>query len=299
MPKNDKHKKPEKPKHDKGHGGYDGHDRHHGHGYDGPPHYHPDCPPIEPCPDCPPVPPIDKYDRDANRIEAVTVSVGFDDILDYAIEHNHPHVDTLIVVTSHDDHKTRLVCQKHGVICVPTDLIHKNGRNFNKGAAINAGFNRFQFSGVRMHIDSDCLLPDNFRRLLFNHTCLKRDFIYGADRIDIVGSTAADAVKLFRQHNWGYLIYSESDKKLSARYVDGLVGYAPIGFFQLWHASKQTFYPHSNGSAAHDDIAFSTLWPECNRALLPSVICHHLVADANLKFGANWDGRKQKRLDAK
>ena len=36
---------------------------------------------------------------------------------------------------------------KYGATMVQTDLFKKHGRNFNKGAAINAGFNYFNFSG--------------------------------------------------------------------------------------------------------------------------------------------------------
>src|SRR5580700_5612305 len=81
------------------------------------------------------------------RLEAVTVSVGFDDFLDVTLGLNHPHLDTQIVVTTHADRATQAVARKHGAICVLTDLFTKNGRNFNKGAAINAGFSRFQYYG--------------------------------------------------------------------------------------------------------------------------------------------------------
>src|SRR5207244_10492182 len=47
------------------------------------------------------------------RLEAVTVCVGFDDILDVTLALNHPHLDTMIVVTSHDDKRTHHVAHKH------------------------------------------------------------------------------------------------------------------------------------------------------------------------------------------
>src|SRR3954468_3524153 len=89
------------------------------------------------------------HDLEHLRIEAVTVSVGYDDFLDETLTLNHPQLDTMIVVTSHEDRKTHAVCRKHGAHCIPTDLIKKNGRNFNKGAAINAGFAYFQYHGWR------------------------------------------------------------------------------------------------------------------------------------------------------
>lgn len=121
------------------------------------------------------------------RLEAVTACVGFDDLLDATLALNHPHLDTMIVVTSHDDRRTQAVAHKHGATCVQTDLFKKNGRAFNKGAAINAGLSRFQYHGWRLHLDADIALPDNFRRVLFNHTHLDPACIYGADRCDVIG----------------------------------------------------------------------------------------------------------------
>src|ERR1700692_824170 len=106
------------------------------------------------------------------RLEALTASVGFDDLPDLTLPLNHPHLDTLIVVTTHDDRRTQQVAQKHGAICVQTDLFTKNGRHFNKGAAINAGLGRFQYHGWRLHLDSDIILPDKFPCVLFKHTAL-------------------------------------------------------------------------------------------------------------------------------
>jgi hypothetical protein len=244
------------------------------------------------------------YEQDAHRLEAVTVSVGFDDFLDVALALNHPHLDNLIVVTSHEDRATQQVCLKHSVTCVPTDLHRKNGRCFNKGAAINAGFGHFQFHGWRIHLDADIALPDNFRRLLFNHSILERDCLYGADRVDVVGTEGIDALLRGRlalpQHAFrsglssvhGGAVFSQSPSASSARFVDNLYGYCPIGFFQMWHASRQRPYPYSLGTAAHDDVLFAALWPEAKRRLLPTAICYHLCATPPY-YGQNWDGRRR------
>lgn len=239
---------------------------------------------------------------EALRLEAVTVCVGFDDFLDVTLAINHPHFDTFIVVTAHDDRATQAVARKHGAICVQTDLFSKNGRNFNKGAAINAGFSRFQYHGWRLHLDADIALPDNFRRILFNHTALDRDCIYGADRVDVVGDGAVRAFAQSRQrepqHAHGFLLAAAPAHPLSARYVDVLRGYVPIGFFQLWHCSAQKDYPWSLGTAAHDDVMFAEQWPAPYRRHLATVICHHLCAQSP-GLGENWDGmRRQPRIDS-
>ena len=234
------------------------------------------------------------------RIEAVTACVGFDDVLDVTLANNHPNLDTMIVVTSHEDKKTQEVARKHGAICVQTDLFRKNGRHFNKGAALNAGFDRFQYHGWRLHLDSDILLPDNFRRILFNHTHLDENCIYGADRVDVIGLNELDTLKgrlqSEPQHSWSAFVNPAQNRPLSPRYVDPLRGYVPIGFFQLWHASCQKSYPYSLGTAAHDDVMFAATWPLSHRRHLPTVVCYHLCAQAPA-LGENWDGkRRQPRI---
>lgn len=234
------------------------------------------------------------YDAESLRLEAVTVCMGFDDILDFTLERNMPQVDTMIVVTSHDDHKTQAVARKHGATVVPTDLHKKNGRKFNKGAAINAGFDYFQRHGWRMHLDSDIGLPANFRRLIFNHHALDRSCLYGADRVDVIGLQEWEASYASLQHRHGLFVGAPLNRKHGDRMLHGLNGYLPLGYFQMWHASCQK--PYSLGTAAHDDMMFSALWPEGQRRLLPGVITHHLCAKAP-QLGENWNGnRAQPRL---
>jgi hypothetical protein len=234
------------------------------------------------------------------KLELVTTCVGFDDILDLTLPQNHPQVDTLIVVTSHEDKKTQMVAKKHGAMLVVTDLFKKNGRNFNKGAAINAGFDYWQWHGWRMHIDSDIALPDNFRRVLFNHTVLDTGCIYAADRVDVVGKEGLDRALGHAQHSQGMFVTTPKGTEVSHRFVHNLHGFQPLGYFQLWHCSCQKPYPYSLGTAAHDDIMFASLWPETQRRLLPSIFTYHVVARANPVVGENWDGnRRQPRLDGK
>jgi hypothetical protein len=235
------------------------------------------------------------YDRESLRLEAVTTSVGFDDLLDATLPLNLPQVDSLIVVTSHADKRTQAVARKHGALVVQTDLFQKNGRRFNKGAAINAGFDYFQYHGWRLHLDSDIALPDNFRRLLFNHTHLERDCIYGCDRVDVIGLTGLNELRARGpQHSQGCLL--DAGGAMGHRYVDQLRGYVPIGFFQLWHASTQKPYPYSLGTAQHDDVMFGSLWPLSRRRHLPTVICQHICARPPV-IGENWDGqRRQPRI---
>lgn len=244
------------------------------------------------------------YDAESLRLECVTTSVGFDDLLDFTLGCNHNHFDNFIVVTSHDDIKTQKVALKHGAMMVTTDAFKKNGRNFNKGAAINAGFGWWQYNGWRMHMDADILLPDKFRQTLFNHTHLERQCLYGADRIDVVGGEKIKGLpaqwKDYPQHRGAYLVDStlggKMQGKLGGRLVRTLDGYLPIGYLQLFHASTQKQYPFSLGTAAGDDVLFAGLYPVAHRRLLPTVVVYHLCPSYP-KLRENWDGnRKQARL---
>src|SRR5208283_2076935 len=250
--------------------------------------------------------PATVYDRDALRLEIVTACVGFDDLLDHTLTLNHPYADHYIVVTSHQDQRTQWAARRHGARCVVTDLFQKDGRNFNKGAALNAGFNYFRYRGWRLHLDADIVLPDNFRRVLFNLEHLERDCLYGCDRVDVIGKAAIQSLQKHwhdnPQHRLRFLVDPTHDRKLphvlGGRIVGDLDGYTPLGFFQLWHASRQRQYPYSIGDAAHDDTMFSRLWPLAKRRHLPACVVYHLCP-APPRWGENWEGkRKQPRLSA-
>lgn len=238
----------------------------------------------------PPTAPAQSWE--SHKLEAVIVCVNFDDMLDVTLPMNHPHVDNMVIVTSHQDTKTQAVAKKYGATCVLTDLFSKNTRKFNKGAAINAGFGYFQYKGWRMHLDADIVLPDNFRRMMFNHTTLNESTIYGADRVNVVGLQELWDVRANPQAAERCLVHSNTNHPHEHRYVDPVEGYLPIGYFQMWHASCQKPYPFSLGDASHDDAMFAALWPRGYRQLLPSAICYHLVAQPPT-WGENWDGERR------
>lgn len=232
------------------------------------------------------------------RFESVTVSVGFDDMLNVTLPLNKPHFDTQIVVTNHADWKTHAVANRHGAILVITDLFTKNGRSFNKGAAINAGFDHFQWFGWRAHIDADTILPSDARHVLFNRTALDENCIYGAERTNVQGKDEINAL-LDRTNPRHAEVSAHQHRPVYPIWLDPIRGYCPIGYFQMWHAGRQKIYPYSRGNAAHDDLMFSAQWPRGDRRMLPTVKCHHLVTKAP-QIGENWDGnRAQPRLDGK
>lgn len=247
------------------------------------------------------------YAREAHpneslRLEAVCISTNYDELLDETLRDNVPQVDTLIVVTKHDDHKTQAVCKKHCTPCVVTDAFGKDNGKFNKGAALNVGFDHFRFYGWRMVLDTDIILPRKFRHVLFNYTVLDEACIYGADRVNIYtkeelalarGGNGTPPIELDSSIEWKHrsylLVESPLDRSIGFRVVDPLQGWAPSGYFHLWHASQQKRYPTSLGTAAHDDASFANLWIASCRRLMPEVIVGHLCTKG--EDGDNWNGR--------
>lgn len=234
------------------------------------------------------------FNQDWLRLEYVTTCVGFDDLLDITLARNIAQVDTAIVVTTHEDKKTAKCVRKHGATLVQTDLFKKDGRNFNKGAAINNGFDYFRFYGWRVFMDSDILLPSGFRHRLFNYEHLNPGCLYGIDRMDINGE---HAIRRFladnrRQHTHSCLL-GPTHGSFAHRYVHKLNGPCVLGFFSMWNARTQKDYPHSLGGAQHDDIAWSNLWPKAMRRHLTSSIAYHLHPGGKPKIGENWDGHRR------
>lgn len=232
------------------------------------------------------------------RLEGITTCVGFDDILDITLSENHGQLDHMIVVGEGHDHKVIKCCRKHNATFVESHLFRKNGRRFNKGAAINQGFGHFQYHGWRLALDSDIMLPADFRRMLFNHTHLDKKGLYHADRVDLIGWDEIDAVINYHMpQNHHNVVQPHHHRPVRERYVDKLYGFIPVGFFQLFNASHQRPYPFSLGTAAHDDVLFAAQWAPEDRHMLPSAFVYH-ICGSQPQYMENWNGdRKQRRLD--
>jgi hypothetical protein len=263
-------------------------------------------------------------------LEGVTVSVNYADFLDETLTANLDHFDEFCVVTAHDDRATQAVCDRHGVICVKTDvhreLLGPGGGldRFNKGLMINLGLAHLRHRGWLLHLDADIVLPDRLRFML-NKSRLDDDCLYGADRVNVIGRENWEAIKqsghLARQYQYRYLVGpavhalvvppsggncrrrppkggTTSDRttglRLGSRLIHNEYGYCPIGCFQLWHSRHVgRRYHFSQGSAEHSDVLFALQWPAAKRVLLPGVFVYHLESES-AKIGANWQGRTTK-----
>lgn len=244
-------------------------------------------------------------------LECVSVCVDYGDVLKLTIPFNRHLFDKWVIVTSPEDVETQDLCKYYKTECVVTDKFYENGDKFNKGKGINEGLKRLKRQEWVLHLDSDIVLPANFRQIC-KEDQLQKDAIYGIDRVDVVGDKKIFEL-LYSKHSqimkWTYLDLSLFNKyKPTFRLHNLNRGYNVIGFFQMFHSSylkdKQEkfkpleWYPTEHTSAARTDVSFQQKWELHKRLFYPGIIGYHLVTE-DLGKGANWEGRTTKRVGLK
>lgn len=233
-------------------------------------------------------------------IEALITCVQYGDFLNQTIPFTLPHVDRLVVVTSFDDKLTQQVCRKWSVEYVMTDVFYEKGEAFNKGQGINMGLQMLRQNGWIISMDADIVLPLSCRNML-SKSHLEQDHIYGCQRHNVTGWDAWRKLKASwheePQFGYNYLVNTADEHPVGATLIHKQFGYAPIGYFQMWHSSwmnkHQLRYPDVQGSAEKDDVQWALRWPRKQRTLLPSIRVYHLESE-EVPMGANWNGRTTK-----
>ncbi len=237
------------------------------------------------------------------KIEAVTISVDYADLLAEIAPLNKALLDKWVIVTHPSDMATRNVCHRYSLDCILTEEFNRDG-DFSKARAINKGLGQLTGDGWILHMDSDICLPYDLITCL-EDAYLEKGNIYGCSRLCVPGWDAWHKLKqqgLYSRFN-GWL--AEYRDRPQGCYVGGVpaglgVGYAPIGFFQLWWGAEslswgptRKLYPVVHGGAARTDVAFANLWDRRNRIAIPELIVFHLEDDnAKHAMGNNWKGRK-------
>ncbi len=224
-------------------------------------------------------------------IEAVTVCVGYADFLRETAAVNRPHLTRWVVVTDPKDRETRRVCDQFGLECILSDEHQRDGA-FSKGRAINRGLAHVSGKDWLLHLDADIALPADLEQVL-DDAHLDRQCVYGCDRLNVHGYAKWLAIKskplLCRSNPWA--MHMTRDLPVGARVANVGHGYTPIGFFQLWHGSKESTYPFAHGTAARTDVQFALRWDRRDRVLIPELLVWHLESEPG-QMGINWSGRK-------
>lgn len=237
------------------------------------------------------------------KIEAIVICKDYSDFLEHTLPENASHLDDMVVVTHKDDKKTQAVCNKNSIHFVTTECFDEYGHTFNKGAAINVGLDHLRGEDWILHLDADIVLCKDFRRML-DRAQLKKENIYGADRVNVYGWDAWQNLKpqlsIHYQDRWfvdpGFSHKADLPEgtRLGTRVVHKEYGWIPIGYFQLFHSSHNRRYNVKRGAASGTDILFPAQWKRENRILLPELTVYHLDSELEHKMGTNWKGRKSK-----
>lgn len=197
------------------------------------------------------------------KIHGMTVSVGYADLLGKGLDSWLNGLDTLTVVTDHEDIKTIDMARRAGCRVFMTDTFYDDGAVFNKGkAASQAVEMALPWMDWVLTFDADIIPPDDWRQVIeARREEIHPGYLYGATRILDTGT-------------------AYRDNELA-------------GFFQLWHTSDpnvqrrplyETCWRHAGGY----DSEFQGRWlsaMEDRRILLPLEMEHQGYA------GANWWGR--------
>ena len=206
-------------------------------------------------------------------IKGIVVCVNYDDLLAITLHRNARHLTEVVVVTTPEDIRTQQVVAKvPNARCFFTDAFTRFGAKFNKGLAMNEGFEELGRDGWICIFDADTLFPDKME--LDSCTMGK---LYGPRR-----RILADPKQWREDLNWESLPIS-NDR-------------AWPGYFQLFYASDPTirelpWYAEEFNHAGGGDGYFENRWDLSNKVRLPFYVLHLGKRDAN------WFGRATERID--
>jgi hypothetical protein len=231
------------------------------------------------------------------NLEAVVVSVDYSDFLTETLPTILRQVDRMVVVTAPEDVETQRVCDAYDCEVVLTDVIRSRWGEFAKAKGINAGLEFLKCDGWVLHIDADIALPSR-TRVLLDHAELDRSVLHGADRLKVPSYDswrAHQAMPAIQQD--GYHVRLDAFQVMPRFNAWHIGGYAPVGYFQLWHpgVSGVSAYPDDHTEADRTDVLFASQWDRAHRALLPELAVYHLESEPAAQ-GTNWGGRQTMRF---
>ena len=246
------------------------------------------------------------------KMNAVTTCLYYSHYFKYCIG-NKKHFDKWVVVTLEDDLDTIKLCEENEIeyVFIDKKRLYNFQSNLRKGTAVNKGLNHIYEYGTNdwfVHLDSDIVLPDNFKDYMNSSIKLNDDYyrytfddsksnslskrnLYSMNRLDVTLSTNTDNEQFKKRIN-------DSFYEMNLHGYNGKQGNLGWGYFQMFHMSalRQRFqslrphvYPEMSCDAGLDDLIFTKLFD--NVKCFDNINCIHLSPQA-----ANWAGSKVKKL---
>jgi hypothetical protein len=194
------------------------------------------------------------------KIHGITVCVNYAHFLTLSLRAWADGLDSLLVVTTHEDTVTQRLCKQHNVDYRATNIFYADGAKFNKGASIADAFEYLRLPDTDdnwlLMFDSDIEPESNWREQVDKFSPAIGN-LYGAKRYKLNGEQEPD------EHMAGYFLLSNlSDHRMQIK---------PIVDTHWYHAGNY-------------DSTFMDRWPLERRIFLPIHLTHHGMT------GINWCG---------
>jgi len=207
------------------------------------------------------------------NIVGLCVSYQYMDTLQFMLPVNHVHFRCIYIVTQEDDTSTIEFCKQFNNVKVVFFNFKNNNKTFDK----YGGLNVIQTIAYKEHpecwylnIDSDIILPTNFKTLLLSVN-LHRNCIYGCLRINCIKSSDMHNLDLnVSTYPFNNIIYLQDRPP------------CVIGYFQLY---KQKIFHRANlTNASEGDLCFGH--DNFNYFSNLNMMCIHLGESCK-----NWNGK--------
>lgn len=212
-------------------------------------------------------------------MRSITVCVEYDDFLAITLPRNRRHFDHTLVVTSPADARTRAVAKSHGCEVYTTDVFYAGGAHFNKGAAMEEGFDVLGRKGWIVVWDADIVMPGH----LWQPT--DKNCLYTPAR-----RILEDPRQFSDDLDWTTLRNASNPNEFA-------------GYFQMFHAStpclQLPWYSVDWIHAGGCDSDFQFQFPPENLRRPPFEVLHlgAEIREPTVKQSQNWCGRTTPRID--
>jgi hypothetical protein len=213
-----------------------------------------------------------------DEMKAIMVCVDYADLLEVTLERNVGFFDKILVVSTERDAATKsLVDQYRGtrVSLYNTDAFYRDGADFNKGLAMEEGFDVLGRDGWITILDADIVLPVDFHDQITKYVT-DPQFIYGPYRRMCVKPEAWNG-----GYDWAALP-RVPDREI-AGYCQVFNAEAPALQAKPWYG---TTWKHAGGC----DSVFQAKFPVGARIRMPFDVLHLG------QHGVNWHGRVTQTL---
>lgn len=206
-------------------------------------------------------------------MKAITVCVEYDDLLALVLPTIVPHVNELLVVTAPQDESTMQVAGRFPSVRIyVTDAFYRHGAPFNKGLALEEGFDILGREGWLCVFDADTVWPAEP-----DFSSLEEGCLHVPRRRMCPDPRQYHATEPFGR--WPLVREIEH-----------------AGYCQIFHASDRVlrsrpWYPTDWRHAGGCDSDFQDRWPARRRKWLPWEVLHLGP------HGRNWHGRSTPKLD--